>query len=76
MRSCHPLKSEDKYPNIAVIIESGGKIEIGEDQHFSSLIRVLYDRDIIAEIEAPLADLGEGLIKTDAALKKWIASNW
>ena len=76
MRHGQPLKSEDKYPNIAIMIESGGKIEIGEDPHFSSLFRVFYDRDIIVEVEAPISDLGEGLAKVDTALEKWIASNW
>ena len=73
----NPFKSEkDIYPNIAELIESGGKIEIGKDRHFSSLIRIIYDREIIVEVDSPHIDLCKGLAKADAKLEKWIESNW
>lgn len=71
-----PYKSENEYPNIAELIELGGKIEIGKDRHFSSLIRIIYDRDIIVEVDSPLINLSKGLAKADAVLEKWIEGNW
>lgn len=71
-----PFKSGNEYPNIAELIELGGKIEIGKDCHFSSLIRIMYDRDIIMEVDSPLINLSKGLAKADAVLEKWIESIW
>ena len=64
-----PYKSENEYPNIAELIELGGKIEIGKDRHFSSLIRIIYGRDIIMEVDSPLINLSKWLAKADAVLE-------
>jgi hypothetical protein len=67
---------EERYPNIAAWIrEHEGWIEVGCDEHSSSLIRVFDLGGLVWESNKQYASIDDALTDADRVITDWLASN-
>ena len=67
---------EESYPNITNWVESQGRIELGQDEYSSSLVRALDIGGMVWEGSACYATLDEAFDALDTALAEWSEKNY
>jgi hypothetical protein len=66
---------EETYPNITAWVKEYGWIEIGEDDHSTSFVRVLDIGGLIWESSENYETMDEALQKLEVELRKWMEEN-
>ncbi len=62
----------EAYPNIAHWVEARGWIEVGADEHSSSLIRCLDEGGMVWESPNSQHDIDEALQSLEKELQQWL----
>jgi len=66
------LDLEKQFPNISHWINEQGWIELGQDEHSRSMVRVLDEGGLVWEGKNSYKTLDEALRKTETAITKWL----
>ena len=65
----------ESYPNLNWWVENQGWIEIGQDEHSRSMVRILDEGGMIWESDPKSKTLDNDLKKADRFIAKWIEEN-
>jgi hypothetical protein len=66
------LDLEKQFPNISHWINEQGWIELGQDEHSSSMVRVLDEGGLVWEGKNSYKTLDEALRETETAIADWL----